>query len=700
MNFLAPWFFIGAAAIALPVIFHLVRQRIRKRQEFSSLMFLKPTPPKVKRRTRLEHLLLLALRCLILLLLAAAFARPFFKLPPDAADNREAGEIVTVLLDTSASMQRGALWTDATEMADELVEELRTARQVSLLTYDRQITTLVSFDDWARADASQRRSLWRERLSTAKVTPAGTHLGKALVTAAELIEEARTREQVTADALPGRIIVISDGQEGSHLEGLAGFSWPARVGVEMRSPKSVATSNAGLHPVARDEAAVLTFNTTNEVRVFVSNASDATKELLQLAWRDAAGNPLSDAQQVYLPAGQSRVVRLATPTNAPAANRIHLAGDDEPFDNEIHLIAEEPEQFTVTVLGADDEQQPGSLSYFLRRVFQSTPRQQIEFTAITNLAAYAPPATAPDLVVATDAPGVAPALRPHLDGGGTALLVLDREGSAANLGPLLGTAGFTVSEGQARQYALFGRIEFGHPLFAPFLDMRFSDFSRIHFWKYRKLDPAALPDAKILVAFDSGDPALVELRVGSGTLFLLTSSWRQADSQLALSSKFVPLLYSMLELNRPPRPSNQERLVGDALSLAAFARPGVLTRPDNTSENLAADATEITFAVPGIHRFKFADGKELAVAVNLDPAESRTGPLKEEELIRIGVPLRVDATTLSQTQVARLEQQKDSETESQQKNWRWLLAIAAGIFLLESWLAGRAGRADAAPAQS
>ncbi len=88
------------------------------------------------------------------------------------------------------------------------------------------------------------------------------------------------------------------------------------------------------------------------------------------------------------------------------------------------------------------------------------------------------------------------------------------------------------------------------------------------------------------------------------------------------------------------------------------------------------------------------------MAVNLDPAESRTGPLKEEELICIGVPLRVDATALSQTQVARLEQQKDSETEGQQKNWRWLLAIAAGIFLLESWLAGRAGRADAAPAQS
>lgn len=697
MNFLSPWFLIGAAAIALPVIFHLVRQRIRKRQLFSSLMFLKPTPPKVKRRTRLEHLLLLALRCLILLLLAAAFARPFFKHPPEAAENREAGEIVAVLLDTSASMQRGSLWADATELVQNLQRELRPARQVSLLSFDRQVTTLVSFDDWARADAARRESLWRERLSTAKVAPAGTHLGKALVTAAELIEEARSREQVTAESLPGRIIVVSDTQEGSHLEGLAGFNWPARLEVELRSPKALTTSNAGLHPVARDETAALTFSTTNEVRVFVSNASDSTKELLRLAWRTEAGN-LPGEQQVYLPAGQSRVVRLPVPTNAPGASRIQLLGDDEAFDNEIHLVAEEPERLDIAVLGADDENQPGSLSFFLRRAFQSTPRQEIEFTAVTNLAAYTTPERPPDFMVATDAPGVAAQLRRHLDAGGTGLLVLDRPGTAENLGALAGTAGdLAVAEGQARQYALLARIEFGHPLFAPFLDMRFSDFSRIHFWKYRKLDPAALNGSRVLASFDSGDPALLELPLGTGTLFVLTSSWRQADSQLALSSKFVPLLYSMLELNRPPRPSTQDRLVGDSLPLATFARPATLTLPDGSSATVAADATEVTFAAPGIHRLKFADGQELAVAVNLDPAESRTGPLKEEELIRIGVPLHVDPRAITLAQAARLEQQKDSETENQQKNWRWLLAFAAGIFLLESWLAGRAGRADVAP---
>ena len=59
MSFLAPLFLLGAAAIALPILFHLARRTTREHLLFSSLMFLQPTPPRVTRRSRLEHLLLL-----------------------------------------------------------------------------------------------------------------------------------------------------------------------------------------------------------------------------------------------------------------------------------------------------------------------------------------------------------------------------------------------------------------------------------------------------------------------------------------------------------------------------------------------------------------------------------------------------------------------------------------------------------------
>ena len=74
MSFLAPLFLIGAAAIALPILFHLIRRTSKDKTIFSSLMFLLPTPPRVTRKSRLENILLLILRCLVLCLLALGFA--------------------------------------------------------------------------------------------------------------------------------------------------------------------------------------------------------------------------------------------------------------------------------------------------------------------------------------------------------------------------------------------------------------------------------------------------------------------------------------------------------------------------------------------------------------------------------------------------------------------------------------------------
>ena len=81
MSFLAPLFLAGAAAIALPILFHLIRKTTHEKTIFSSLMFLLATPPRVTRRSRLENLWLLLLRCLAFCLLALGFARPFLQKP-------------------------------------------------------------------------------------------------------------------------------------------------------------------------------------------------------------------------------------------------------------------------------------------------------------------------------------------------------------------------------------------------------------------------------------------------------------------------------------------------------------------------------------------------------------------------------------------------------------------------------------------
>ena len=148
MSFLTPLFMLGALAVAGPLIFHLIRRTTRERTVFSSLMFLRPTPPRLTHRSRLEHLLLLLLRCLALALLALGFARPFLRrtAPTDATPGQ--ARRIAVLVDESASMRRAGLWPEARARVEAVLRKTTPADQVAVYTFGRQVSPLVSFEEW------------------------------------------------------------------------------------------------------------------------------------------------------------------------------------------------------------------------------------------------------------------------------------------------------------------------------------------------------------------------------------------------------------------------------------------------------------------------------------------------------------------------------------------------------------------------
>ncbi|MCA9210068.1 MAG: hypothetical protein KDA55_17040, partial [Planctomycetales bacterium] len=96
--------------------------------------------------------------------------------------------------------------------------------------------------------------------------------------------------------------------------------------------------------------------------------------------------------------------------------------------------------------------------------------------------------------------------------------------------------------GGRRGYRLLAEIDFSHPLFQPFSNPRYNDFTAIHFWRHRRLRLEDDSPVQTLARFDNGDPAILEQALGDGRAILFTSGWHPADSQLALSSKFVPLM--------------------------------------------------------------------------------------------------------------------------------------------------------------
>ena len=79
LSFITPMLLGGAALVAVPLILHLVMRRRPVPHRFPALRFLRERAVANRRRLRLNHLLLLALRMAALALLAAALARPVLR---------------------------------------------------------------------------------------------------------------------------------------------------------------------------------------------------------------------------------------------------------------------------------------------------------------------------------------------------------------------------------------------------------------------------------------------------------------------------------------------------------------------------------------------------------------------------------------------------------------------------------------------
>src|SRR2546423_12866615 len=71
-----PIFLLGALAVSVPIVIHLLNRRKFERVVWAAMRFLRVSVEQNQRRIQIEDLLLLLLRCLLLLLLGLALSRP------------------------------------------------------------------------------------------------------------------------------------------------------------------------------------------------------------------------------------------------------------------------------------------------------------------------------------------------------------------------------------------------------------------------------------------------------------------------------------------------------------------------------------------------------------------------------------------------------------------------------------------------
>jgi hypothetical protein len=79
MPFVTPLMLWGGLLVAVPIVLHLVMREKPKHLIFPALRFIQNRREANRKKLRLRHLLLLALRCAMILLLALALARPVFE---------------------------------------------------------------------------------------------------------------------------------------------------------------------------------------------------------------------------------------------------------------------------------------------------------------------------------------------------------------------------------------------------------------------------------------------------------------------------------------------------------------------------------------------------------------------------------------------------------------------------------------------
>ncbi len=191
MSFLAPIWLVLSAAIAVPLVLHLMRRHIETRVDFPAARYLARAEKENIRRLRLRNLLLMLLRTLAVLFVALAAARPIGWLIGAGHVPTAAAIVLDNSLSTSVIIDGAPLLARLKDAARSVVDEASATDRLWLVTVDGSVT--------GGTGAAVRSAIDR----------ADAFGGRGDVTSAL----SRAAGLVRASGLPaGAVLVASDGQ--------------------------------------------------------------------------------------------------------------------------------------------------------------------------------------------------------------------------------------------------------------------------------------------------------------------------------------------------------------------------------------------------------------------------------------------------------------------------------------------------------
>jgi len=669
MAFLSPLFLLGAIAATVPVLVHLVRRTRATRVPFASLMFLRRIEQKTIRKRHLRNWLLLLLRCAALLLLAFAFARPYFTAQNSlAASERQSNSVV--LIDASYSMRYPGVFDRAKEVAREVINNTDAQERIAVISFGQSYEILMPLKA-SRAEAAAIVDQMQAGLTA-------TDYLQALQAADAMLKEAGGSTR--------RIYLISDFQSAGWNRSATPVKLSGGVELITRDVSDAKRDNINVSQV-RAESLVYSLKYPGKITANLSNFSESSGSETAVDFK--LNDLVVERRAVDLDPMDSASMDFSgfNVTEGPNRATIEISGDDFPLDNKYFFTINRRSQ--TRALAIETATRGRSETFFVQQALNAGESGQYAIAVKSTGSINPTEIDTYERIIVNDPDRVSDALaqsiRSYTERGGGLIIVAGRHADSADFNNLLGDI-LPAQLGEAvqtRSYALLSQIKTDHPVFNIFAQGGRLASTRVY--GFRRAVPKE--GAQVIASLDDGSPVIIEGTAGHGKVLLITTTFDTAWNDLPITPMFLPLVRQMLEYLGGSA-SAPAYTVGQALvvppdrdgSLPAIDNPagGRLETRAGSSGEISVQANEV-----GFYRLRYRDRDEY-VAVNLDTKESDLAKLDLDEFRTSVLPEGDEQPASSIAPGLTAE-----EIEGRQRLWLPLLIAALALFIGEALMARR-----------
>jgi len=536
LEFMHPAALFGLAFAGVPILLHLMHRARPRPQAFPAARFVPPAPLPRQGRRRLEDLFLLILRCLVIALIALTVARPRFVRPPAAGrGNKQVPRPAVIVFDTSASMQAGNARTDLLKQVRAWLAR-NPHRPIGLIASSGGI-------DMQHPVSGNRSDILAALKRLTPTLREGRHQ-KALDLAATMLEENHG----------GTILIAADMQE---------HDWAAvqrplnrkNIDFEIVTCPNYQRENAGITRVTVRPLP------ENGRRITVHLANYGTREITRTV-RVQIGER-STERSVTLPPGARRAVAFAVSDVKEDAGRARLSPKDAYAVDDEWWFWAGPLPAATVLIAAPFRQEPGTRvsAFFVRKAIEThdpdAPAMfRVELTDASQF--FALNLDAADGLILLGAPGYLGGkelrqVAEFVKRGKTVITTSPRSAGTHfrklrmyNLLPVeyRGIAD-AAEQGRTLPFTI-AETAANSALERLFPDPGDADLFLCPVYRYARIDMADATQCRVLLSLDTGDPALVEHRLGRGRLFCWTFGFAPEWTDLPLTTAFLPILRELL----------------------------------------------------------------------------------------------------------------------------------------------------------